>query len=341
MTHRVSRRSFAGTTLGGMLAGGGTFARPDRTTPIQVGSSKQVFVGDDLIESSTGVRLTVNRPRKTGEQLIVSEHPWEEHRVGGANTILYDEGVYKLWYDCMSSDSRFQCYATSSDGLKWDKPSLGVVEYRGSRANNIVFQTATCSVFIDPRAPSEARYKALIQHKVRDVPLGYPWLLASPDGLRWRPFVERAVMEDRFFTDTPIVLFWDQRIGKYVTYGRAWDPVWPTGLRKVARAETDDVSRWPKPTIVLGRDAEDPENAHFYNPAAMQYPYAANLYLLFPSVYYPIQGDGPLDVQVALSRDGVRWLRPCRTPFLPIGVKGTYDAGAIYVTPGLIRHGDE
>ena len=30
------------------------------------------------------------------------------------------------------------CYATSQDGLTWVKPELGLVDFQGSRANNLV-----------------------------------------------------------------------------------------------------------------------------------------------------------------------------------------------------------
>ena len=32
------------------------------------------------------------------------------------------------------------CYATSRDGISWDKPELGLVDYEGSTANNIVWR---------------------------------------------------------------------------------------------------------------------------------------------------------------------------------------------------------
>ena len=33
-------------------------------------------------------------------------------------------------------------YAESADGLQWSKPALGMIEFRGSRANNIVLNGA-------------------------------------------------------------------------------------------------------------------------------------------------------------------------------------------------------
>ena len=32
------------------------------------------------------------------------------------------------------------CYATSKDGVTWAKPELGLVEYEGSTANNILWR---------------------------------------------------------------------------------------------------------------------------------------------------------------------------------------------------------
>ena len=63
------------------------------------------------------------------------------------------------------------CYAESEDGIHWHKPDLGLCEFQGSKANNIVFSSAMAdgfsvnirgpAVFKDenPNAPLDARYK--------------------------------------------------------------------------------------------------------------------------------------------------------------------------------------
>ena len=76
-------------------------------------------------------------------------------------SVIYDreEDMYKCWYtpfvisvlDATTprekrptikwnvSDRRFGlCYAISKDGLKWQKPDLGIVELQGSKNNNIL-----------------------------------------------------------------------------------------------------------------------------------------------------------------------------------------------------------
>lgn len=41
--------------------------------------------------------------------------------------------------------------------------------------------------------------------------------------------------------------------------------------------------------------------------------------------------DGLLEIQLAVSRDGVRFQRPDRTPYIPLDVKGTWHAGQMYM----------
>ena len=65
---------------------------------------------------------------------------------------------------------------------------------------------------------------------------------------------------------------------------------------------------------------------------------------MFSSAYYLIpksKKQGPLDVQLVVSRDGIQWDRPERKPFLELGRNGAFDSGSIYVSPGMIRQGDE
>ena len=45
-------------------------------------------------------------------------------------------------------------YATSRDGIHWDKPSLGIHKYRGTLKNNVVIdhEGLECGLFKDPHA---------------------------------------------------------------------------------------------------------------------------------------------------------------------------------------------
>jgi hypothetical protein len=83
------------------------------------------------------------------------------------------------------------CYATSRDGIVWEKPSLGLVEFNGSKKNNIVELQppkpwSTFAVLHDPEDPnSNRRFKV-----VYEIKMGRQILFCvafSPDGLRWKP----------------------------------------------------------------------------------------------------------------------------------------------------------
>ena len=48
---------------------------PALAEPINIGTAKQVFIDGRFFKSSHNVELVVNRPRVTGEALLVAEHP--------------------------------------------------------------------------------------------------------------------------------------------------------------------------------------------------------------------------------------------------------------------------
>jgi len=324
--------------------------------PVAIGSDKQLFIDDLLVASRRNVELVMNPPQKTGEHTIVPEHPWEDFWAGGWNTIIEDEGIYKMWYDAASTEGaekywerdpgRFVCYAISRDAIRWEKPKLGLVDFRGSTANNIVLTETTGSVFLDPKRADGNRFKytgwwngerALPGYEKRTGELANLWIFTSPDGLRWKRLMDEPIMRGHF--DTQNQIFWDDRSARWVAYVRLWEP-----LRKVGRSETADLRSWPKPQVVFGYDGRDPVESDHYNACAMKYPFASNVYLMFPSAYFHYKGksnDGPLDIQMATSRDGIHWNRLDRRPYVRLGPKGSFDGGSVYMSLGMLRRGDE
>src|SRR5690606_29179247 len=47
-------------------------------------------------------------------------------------------------------------------------------------------------------------------------------------------------------------------------------------------------------------------------------------------------GDGPVDVQIASSRDLVRWTRPVRDPIIRTGLPGSWNDGAHYTASNIL-----
>jgi hypothetical protein len=153
--------------------------------------------------------------------------------------------------------------------------------------------------------------------------------MVSPDGLKWtrcpKPICD-------VFADSQDSGFWDSSTGKYVLYGRV--------AGNIGRAESASFTLFDPLRLVLQTDERDPPNSNLYNPAAMKYPGAANLYLMFPSLHR--HEPDTLDIRLAVSRDGVRWTWPEQNAaFIPLGETGAFDSKTLYMGQGLIEVGEE
>lgn len=265
------------------------------------------------------------------------------------------------------------CHAVSEDGLVWTKTDLGLSEFRGSYANNIVRGIDDAGVFEfactkDPNAPPERRFVVL----TRDME-GLN-LFVSADGLDWKPAARNVLAP--YNADNPNQLLWDSRLGKYVAYVRGFP-----GRRITLRTEMDDpfVTPWQyAPTAetktpdlynviyltdelptVMDTDEADLQKTDVMSQCVIPYDEAEDVYLAFPGLFrhYPGPGrdepgrenhryfrnanNGPLEVQLFVSRDGRWFQRPERVPYVPVGLEGEKDGGCVYnMLHGMIRKGN-
>ncbi len=320
----------------------------NKATTIDVGGKTQLFIDSLFFESSSNIALHLHPATKTGERTLETDRPWEDATLNWF-TLLEDAGKYRMWYEAYdvegwpSTDDTSFCYAESTDGVTWGKPSLGLFSYHGSTDNNILFRQVgvegahsrvhgTC-VFIDPGAPTGSRYKAVSQGQFSaSVP---PYRIAgmySPDGFHWTRFPQPIC---DIFGDSQYSGFWDETLSQYVLYGRV------SGHgRSIGRSTSSAFNHFDPLSLVFQTDGLDPSDAELYNPAAFKYPYAGNVYLMFPSLYRT--STETLDIHLAVSRDGIHWSWAERgVPFIPLCSTGNFDSGSLYMGQGLIRRGDE
>lgn len=321
----------------------GAQATVDWSYLYNVGDRKQLLFDDVFFAEHKGFWWRVCPPHKTGERNLVADKPWESFLINWLS-VMQDEGKLRMWYECYDStysgdqNARY-CYAESADGITWTKPNLGLVEFQGSKDNNILFHglggltNHGGTVFRDPQAPPAERYKFIFYGLVQ--PGGDQYRVCggySADGIHWQRYDKAPILDVE--SDTQQAAFWDERIGKYVAYCRLWTPD-----RTIGRSESTDFLNFPPAVEVLGCDDRDPPDTDMYNSAAMKYPYAENAYFIFTSMYY--HPSDTLDIHLAVSRDGVHWTRPERRPFIENGPPGSLDDATAYMAPGLVRQGDE
>lgn len=335
--------------------------------PYTLGRRKHVFMDWDLVEPGYGVAwahqlpreeqvphadkmpygvtLAVHSPRLAMTPLVSSDRPWES-MINVYCTLFEDEGRFRLYYECHYKDvttatsdlKAMLAYAESTDGVTWHKPDLGKLSFQGSTQNNLVYGLERAlgrgahgiTVFKDPSAPDAQRYKLL--HIGRDAAgTNCVFGAVSPDGLDWTALEQPLITN--YMSDTQTVAAFDVAKGRYVGYFRGWSGALHT-RRTIAYAETDDFTTWPTPRTIVAPDANDYPDADIYTNSYHLWPGTTDAHLMFPAFYQ--RGPDTPEVHFAISRDGVHWQRPLRTPLIAPGEPGSGWEGGVYAGCGLV-----
>ena len=200
--------------------------------PMKIGSQRELFVDEHLVASMEGVKLVMHTPEPQ-EVALVCDEPWEGN-TSAYYTLFKDGDIYRVYYRGSHYDEATKkgthplttCYAESRDGVRWVKPKLGIVEFNGSKENNIIRIGDGCSNFTpfkdtNPKCPPEARYKALSSAGDEVERKKKPALQAhqSADGLHWSLIREEPVITAGSF-DSQNTSFYDAERGEYRAYWR-------------------------------------------------------------------------------------------------------------------------
>ncbi len=332
-------------------------------------------------DSPHGIRLVAQPAQRMGP-LFQAENPWEQQANGAGGTtlttVIKDGGMYRGWEAPFTTSGNPPgqqnfLYYESSDGLNWKRPKLGIVDFSGSKNNNIVniLGTDGGSVFIDPSAPASERYKLIAEgafsadvsdaffrrrpdawdpkrpHKAGEATTGVKGAV-STDGLHWKMFLEPMVVE---VTDTQLTAYYDEQLRKYVAYTRTWAAgprspranlhgkrTWSLGRRSIGRSETSDFREFPLHHTILEPGPRLLPSQVLYTNGKTTIPGAPDHHLLFPSVW-----DMAIDrtsIHLATSHDGRLWHFLDGSPVFETGPFGAFDGGVIFAHPNLVELAD-
>jgi len=149
---------------------------------LQIGHATQLFVDDAIIQHRQGVVRRVQAATKMDGPVLTPERPWEfsyhpeddgiGKRIYVYGTVFYDplQKQYRMWYMSRMSNrhnykipelgipgknvhSDLTLYATSRDGINWERPNLGLYKFDGNTRNNIMLDFHGASVFLDQDEP--------------------------------------------------------------------------------------------------------------------------------------------------------------------------------------------
>ena len=249
--------------------------------------------------------------------LVQPDQPWEGRSLFLYGSILQNmQDGYRMYYSAFQPGARkaMVLLATSTDGFTWEKPALRLIEYEGSRENNIVLKLERAldspAVIFDA-ADDAFPYKMLCFQNSPPPPMwqddwgmyGYQ----SADGLHWQEIPGKLLaMGDRSS------LLKDPRSGRYQCYTRDPEMFAITGGRHISRSESPDFLNWSPPELLLAPDLDDEPAIEFYGmPVFMRHGW------YFGMLEYWDSARDIIEVHLALSRDGRQWLRPLpRRPFI-------------------------
>jgi hypothetical protein len=310
-------------------------ACPPKVIPIDVG--RQLFVDDFLVATST-LKRVFHLPKKfAGNPLLKPETSLElngeknDAAVPKSGGVWWDpaEKVFKMWYEAGWIGTI--CYATSKDGLAWERPSLDVVP--GS--NQVLPPDLTpdsWTVVPDwEAADPQQRYKMYMRPPGGQIP-GVS--MTSPDGLHWTNRVTSGDTGDRS------TMF-------YNPFRKKWVYSLRSGFRGRSRHywECDDFlagAKWNAdgPVVWAAADRDDPKDVvtqripQLYNLDAVAY---ESIMLGAYQIHHGPENDvcersgipKITELNFAYSRDGFHWSRPDRRIHIPSERRDVWDRGYV------------
>jgi hypothetical protein len=326
-------------------------AAPPAVIPIDVG--RQLFVDGFLIEHTTLKRAHHLAQYHSANPILQPDNPWEG-KGGRARAGVFSDGVwydpadklFKCWYWSSTSSEKplrfYTCYATSRDGVHWEKPELDVVA-----GTNVVLHDAaeawrnssTVWLDLDEKDP-QRRFKMFRvvceEEKIVDGKKQRPpkkiKIHFSPDGIHWKLAGTTDDCGDRttvFYNPFRKVWVFGLRSGgKAVSRCRAY----VENAKALYTASWDKLPSCRKEWI--GADKLDPDRSDLELRRIPSRPWdlvPSQLYNLDCVAYesvmlgcFSIWRGHPADkvkrpkineVCIGFSRDGFHWSRPDRRAF--------------------------
>lgn len=333
---------------------------------IDVSVGRQLFVDDFLIEETDLTPKYYKAEKLSCNPVLSPEMPWEKEfspcacpKSGG---VWYDEEekIFKMWYE--AAWLRNMCYATSRDGINWDRPNLGIVEgtniilpYEGYDENNFefkgninYFRPDSTAVFIDYECDKSEKYKLYLRNPGMDFPgIG----AVSGDGINFKKFTFSGDVYDR------TTMFYNPFRKKWVISVR--DTEFDPFLRIRSYYECDKYPEeigWKKGEAKKWMECDELDKPrkeigfkpHLYNVDCVGY--ESIMLGMFQIFYGPENPDCEktgtpkiTELMPMYSRDGYHFSRPSRDSIIEASLeKGTWDRGYIQSVGGtVIINGDE
>jgi hypothetical protein len=339
-----------------------------------------LFAFDQVsIPYSQNLRLEMRAPeRYPGNPVLSRGEPGAPDAMGVQfyGSVIHEGGKYRMWYVAYDDDaankvasSRWRpAYAESEDGLHWTKPNLGLVEFHGSKNNNLIqidpapLGMINLKVLSEPDDPNPARRYKMSTHVYfrRNRRLGTLAAFTSADGLSWKMIADakpvKAELAEKDLVLPPVhfepcggLYRWD---GMYYICGQnAMNATLPYQGRVTRLYRSPDFVHWsqtssisfirePQHTVLgPGRSLEG-EQCH----EGISVWNRRNVLLGLVGFWHGAKEwkDIAVDLGFVMSNDGLHFREPVEERvFLKRGEDGAWDQGGVIQGQGFENIGDQ
>jgi len=318
---------------------------------LHIGKNRQLFFDSKIVERAQDVARVFHTPTAESDPIMQSDQPWEgiTYFALGTYHVLCDSdgkwhcwyGVWDYdpaafaktrdWYDLAVSFLRL-AYATSADGVNWEKPRLGLHKVNGENTNIILGDEKLGSFYIvtpieDPHETDPARrFKCAgvrCSKEVYRIEAAY-----SGDGIHWT-FYDQPPCFGTWgpYLNDEITLHYDPISHLYVATvrspylgygaldlrnpiaelnfvgpsepGGAW---WKYNKRRVFQTESPDMLHWSQPYPIFQPDEIDNLDESYYGMCQTR---VGDTIIGFVNLFR--ECDNTMHVRLAYSYDGKNW----------------------------------
>jgi hypothetical protein len=348
-------------------------------------SNLYLFADDHWIAEQHGLKRVVNRARPLETPIVWPDDPRTETDCAWGNVIREPDGRFRLWYctmmmghnadgpheiakagvwgrgddysfrprsaaDGRDVESMLGKYAESTDGVHWTKPALGLIEFRGSRKNNILLNGERAArqtdgaltnfdgftIVRDDAEPDPSRRYKMVAHW-ESVHCWDNHEISGSLGRSKERMDRYWAARGEYITFSPDGLCWDQPLVRVNLPSGGGDRLLVVpdrrGDRWMAYVRSGG---WSYPAFSYSGDLRDwsaPEPARHITPASVQAP-AVECMIPFnygnQDLGFPCGMDKPRGVftpMLAARHDGDEWTWiDNTTPFIPFGPPSSYYA---------------
>ena len=282
-----------------------------------------VFLDDFAVESRIGFRRRLFQPTLLPDREYGGPGSSWGRIVGTARSDRFL--LYHQWMPDMQEDWARRVVVLEAHSPLSFEPE--VIRATRQTAMDGVGGIPNVQVTYDPHDPNPAQRFKSITLDYTDIDHAWGTIATSPDGLSWDAHPEYRFCDH--YPDTNSSIHYNEAVGGYVLYYRA-----ALTDRRLHVTTSTDLRRWEQPRVILAPDTQDEPGTQIYGMTVAD---AGGYWIGLPQIYrtdprdpVPYKMAGVVDMDVAVSYDGLYWNRAHAEPPIPRRQPGEYGHGGVY-----------